>query len=488
MPDPFSTRTRGSGSTGRATSRGGGEDGRLEFGGRIDHQVKIRGYRIELGEIEAVLRDHAEIEDCVVVAQGGRGRAQAPGRVPHRARTGRRPRPAGLRGRAPARLHGPRGLGGARRAAADPEQQGRPRRSPGRRTGSRPLGGAPPARRAGAADRRPLRRGAARRGRRPRRRVLRAGRRLAAGHRGARTAGRGDRRAGSPSTSCWTPRRPRPSPRAIERARARASEHAFPPLVPQPRTEEAPLSVSQEQICFLNDLDPTSVAYQFQAIIWLHGDLDVAALERALGGIVARHEIYRTTFPRRDGGWTARDPRSLPDRARPQGPERRARPGRDARRPRRRPVPPADPDRRAAAGPLAPGQARTQPPRAPPSGAPPRPRRLVDDGLRSGSCASSTPPRSGRRSGTAPADDPPVQGLRRLAARLCSRPRSPSEQLAYWRRAARGPARADGAALRPAPARPARPSAATRWSSTCRQALVERLRGLRAVARASRRS
>ncbi len=45
------------------------EDGRLEFGGRIDHQVKIRGYRIELGEIEAVLRDHPEIEDCVVVAR-----------------------------------------------------------------------------------------------------------------------------------------------------------------------------------------------------------------------------------------------------------------------------------------------------------------------------------------------------------------------------------------------------------------------------------
>ncbi len=93
---------------------------------------------------------------------------------------------------------------------------------------------------------------------------------------------------------------------AIERLRARASEHAFPPLVPQPRTEEAPLSVSQEQICFLNDLDQTSVAYQFQAIVWLHGDLDVEALERALGGIVARHEVYRTTFPRRDGSWTTR--------------------------------------------------------------------------------------------------------------------------------------------------------------------------------------
>ena len=46
---------------------------------------------------------------------------------------------------------------------------------------------------------------------------------------------------------------------AIERARARASEHAFPPLVPQAADVGGAVSVSQEQICFLNDLDPTSV-------------------------------------------------------------------------------------------------------------------------------------------------------------------------------------------------------------------------------------
>ena len=45
------------------------EDGTLEFLGRLDHQVKIRGHRIELGEIEARLREHASVQDVVVVAR-----------------------------------------------------------------------------------------------------------------------------------------------------------------------------------------------------------------------------------------------------------------------------------------------------------------------------------------------------------------------------------------------------------------------------------
>ncbi|WP_298909530.1 amino acid adenylation domain-containing protein [uncultured Nostoc sp.] len=47
-------------------------DGNIEFLGRIDHQVKIRGFRIELGEIETVLRQHADVLTCVVVADEDR--------------------------------------------------------------------------------------------------------------------------------------------------------------------------------------------------------------------------------------------------------------------------------------------------------------------------------------------------------------------------------------------------------------------------------
>ena len=44
-------------------------DGNIEFLGRNDFQVKIRGFRIELGEIEARLMAHPRIRDAVVIAR-----------------------------------------------------------------------------------------------------------------------------------------------------------------------------------------------------------------------------------------------------------------------------------------------------------------------------------------------------------------------------------------------------------------------------------
>ena len=46
-------------------------DGTLECLGRNDSQVKVRGFRIELGEIEAVLAQHPEVRQAVVVARPG---------------------------------------------------------------------------------------------------------------------------------------------------------------------------------------------------------------------------------------------------------------------------------------------------------------------------------------------------------------------------------------------------------------------------------
>ncbi|MBV7340143.1 amino acid adenylation domain-containing protein [Chloroflexi bacterium TSY] len=44
-------------------------EGSLEHLGRMDHQVKIRGYRIELGEIETNLNRHPAVHQAVVVAR-----------------------------------------------------------------------------------------------------------------------------------------------------------------------------------------------------------------------------------------------------------------------------------------------------------------------------------------------------------------------------------------------------------------------------------
>jgi amino acid adenylation domain-containing protein len=45
-------------------------DGLLEFRGRADSQIKLHGTRIELGEIEAALREHADVDQCVVILRG----------------------------------------------------------------------------------------------------------------------------------------------------------------------------------------------------------------------------------------------------------------------------------------------------------------------------------------------------------------------------------------------------------------------------------
>jgi amino acid adenylation domain-containing protein len=68
------------------------------------------------------------------------------------------------------------------------------------------------------------------------------------------------------------------------------------PVVKAPRGGPLPLSYTQEQVWFLNELEPGNLAYNFQALIRFRGRLDVGALHRTLEEIVRRHESLRTAF------------------------------------------------------------------------------------------------------------------------------------------------------------------------------------------------
>ena len=57
-----------------------------------------------------------------------------------------------------------------------------------------------------------------------------------------------------------------------------------------------PLSLTQQRLWFLNQLDPGTSAYNVPLGIRLQGNLDRLALGSSLQAIVHRHEILRTTF------------------------------------------------------------------------------------------------------------------------------------------------------------------------------------------------
>jgi len=63
-----------------------------------------------------------------------------------------------------------------------------------------------------------------------------------------------------------------------------------------PRPSLFPLSSQQEQLWFLDRLNPDNAFYNVPMTWSLNGDLDVPRLERSLRELVRRHEILRTCF------------------------------------------------------------------------------------------------------------------------------------------------------------------------------------------------
>ncbi|MET8505486.1 amino acid adenylation domain-containing protein [Streptomyces sp. NPDC004787] len=80
-------------------------------------------------------------------------------------------------------------------------------------------------------------------------------------------------------------------------AAAAAPKEAELPVLPRPAgTPELPLSFAQRRMWFLDRLEPGSAEYVVPFGFEVEGALDLAALETALSGLVARHEVLRTRF------------------------------------------------------------------------------------------------------------------------------------------------------------------------------------------------
>src|ERR1700752_573304 len=86
--------------------------------------------------------------------------------------------------------------------------------------------------------------------------------------------------------------------RLAGRSSVAADEQA---IRPSPRNGPVSLSLAQQRLWFLDQLEPELVAYNVPAAVRLAGRLDVAVLNWSLNEIVRRHESLRTTFDS-DGG------------------------------------------------------------------------------------------------------------------------------------------------------------------------------------------
>ncbi|ASS75372.1 hypothetical protein CIG75_10465 [Tumebacillus algifaecis] len=73
------------------------------------------------------------------------------------------------------------------------------------------------------------------------------------------------------------------------------------PVLPQPRTEQLPMSSSQERLWFFEQLSPGTPTYHIPEVVRIEGAIDLAALQAAFNDLISRHENLRTTFLMTEG-------------------------------------------------------------------------------------------------------------------------------------------------------------------------------------------
>jgi amino acid adenylation domain-containing protein/non-ribosomal peptide synthase protein (TIGR01720 family) len=279
-------------------------DGTLEFLGRVDEQVKIRGYRIELGEIEAVLSKHPGLRDSAVMA-----REDTPGNkrlVAYVvAKEEPAPPPSELRGFLESTL--PEYMVPSvfvylpvlpRMAQGKVDRQALPK----------PATDRPDLDDAFVAPRTPVEEMVAG----VWADILKLDRVGAAdnffelgGHSLLATQVVSRLRSAFgvevPLRALFETPTVAGLAEAIDKAHHEAQGVQVPPIRPVSRDGELPLSFAQQRVWFFDQLEPGNLFYTIPTAIRMNGVLYIPALEKALGEILRRHEVLRTTFGCRDG-------------------------------------------------------------------------------------------------------------------------------------------------------------------------------------------
>ncbi len=280
-------------------------DGNLEFLGRIDHQVKIRGYRIELGEIESSLRAHNQVREAVVVAREDQpGEKRLVAYVVPAAEGGTTVSAAALREHLRAGLPTymipsafvflealPLTPNGKLDRKALPAPDGHveldgpyvPPRNPVEEQLCAIWQEVLRLERVGVHDNF----------------FELGGHSLLATQVISRV--RGAFQVELPVAALFTGATVAELADALQQQLSAGVAVVVPPLTPQPREEEIPLSFAQQRLWFLDQLLPDSPQYNMPAGLRLRGRLDRPALERAWQRLVQRHEVLRTRFESRAG-------------------------------------------------------------------------------------------------------------------------------------------------------------------------------------------
>ena len=291
-PDPFSAaagaRMYGSGDIVRRR-----EDGELEFLGRADHQVKISGHRVEPGEVEQTLGGHPDVSQAAVVARedvAGHKRLIAYAALRKGSPAGEAQLLAHLAERLPAFMLPATilllpELPLTDRGKLDRTALPAPARSPeGGPAAGRPAAVAELMAEVLTLEEVGLDEDFF---------ALGADSLLA-----IQLVGRlRDRFGGEIDVAAVFD-----APTARQLARCLGSEagSSRPPLEHLARSHEpAPATFAQRRAWLFEQMNPGSLAFQFAAILHLEGELDEAALAGALGDLMRRHEILRTSLRQR---------------------------------------------------------------------------------------------------------------------------------------------------------------------------------------------